>query len=135
MAARKPDPSSAVNPAAVAPRPTIALPVPSSLELIAAGIVAVLLIAGGVGIYLKGHADGYAGAATHYEKLMADQAAANQAAVDAANRDLLATADKLSKSEADYDAVLAQLDAASGGAGATTGGLDQRRVTDLNTIK
>jgi len=105
---------------------------------IGAGVVVLVLAVGG-GLYLKGHADGdadgYARAQAYYTKLMADQAAANKAAIDAANKQLLETADQLAKTDKAYDDALAAIEASSGGAGADTGGLDQRRVHDLDTIK
>lgn len=117
-----------------ASRPTFILPVPSTLELIAGAIVLVVLIGGGIALYGKGHADGYGAAAAYYQKLMAAQAAANQAAVDAANKQLLATADQLSKTEKDLDDALANIDAGSGGADAAALGLDAQRMRDLGTI-
>jgi len=120
-------------------RRTLALPIPTNLELIAAGVVLLMLIGGAIGLYLKGHADGYAGgyarAEAIYQKLMADQAAANHKAIEESTQQAAAAADRQAKAEAAYDAALQELDAASGGEGAANCGLDQRRVNDLNSIK
>lgn len=114
-----------------------ALPWTWQLALGAGAIVLLLAIAGG--IYAKGHADGYtagyAKAEGIYLKLMADQAAANKSAIDAANKQLIETADQLDKTEHDLDAALTEIDAGSGGADAGELGLDAARMRSLGKIK
>lgn len=125
--------------AAPEPRLSILSALPWTWQLaIGAGALVILLAVAG-GLYAKGHADGDAGgysrAQAYYTKVMADQAAANKSAIDAANKQLIETADQLAKTDAAYDDALTKIDAGSGGAGGDTGGLDQRRVNDLNSIK
>ena len=126
-------------PAAAIPKLSILSALPLSWQLGLAGGAVALLLAIGAGLYLKGHADGdaggYARAEAYYQKLLADQAAANHKAIEESTQQALVSADRQAKAEAAHDAALAQLEAASGGEGATSCGLDQRRVNDLNTIR
>jgi len=130
---------SALNDSMPPPKLSVLSALPWTWQLGIGAAIVLLALAIGGGLYLKGHADGdaggYARAQAYYTKLMADQAAANKAAIDAANKQLLETADQLAKTDKAYDDALAAIEASSGGAGADTGGLDQRRVHDLNTIK
>ncbi len=117
--------------------PLLGLPWWWQLAAGAGGVVLLLAVAGG--LYLKGHADGdasgYARAAAYYQQLMADQAAANKAALDAANKQLLETADQLAKDDAALDDALAAIEAGSGGADAGELGLDAARMKTLGQIR
>jgi hypothetical protein len=116
-------------------RRTLTIGLPSSVELIAAGIVLALLAAGGGTLYLKGHTDGYAGATAHWQAVMAAQAAANQAALDAAQTTINQQAQDLDKTSAELDRALAEIDAGSGGTDAAELGLDAARMRALGKIR
>lgn len=111
-----------------------------------AGIAAggLLLALGGLGggaaylhhrWYGEGYGAGAAAATAQYQKLMVDQAAANQKAIDATYSALLDTADDLSKKNMELDDALAQVDKNAGAPGGDAIGLDARRVRDLGAIQ
>lgn len=116
-------------------RKTLTIGLPSSVELIATGIVLALLAAGGSALYLKGHADGYARSTVHWQAVMAQQAAANQAALDAAQRTIVQQSQDLDKTAAELDRALANIEAGSGGADAGELGLDAARMRALGKIR
>jgi len=106
------------------------------------GLAAGALVLGFVGLGAAGlvlhhrwYGEGFVAASAHYQKLMAEQAAANRAAVDGANKALLATADDLSRKNKELDNVLQQIDASAGTIGGDAPGLDARRVRDLGAIR
>jgi len=113
------------------------LPLEWRAGLAAGGLLLALGGIAGAGLYLhhQWYGDGYGAASVKYERLMADQAAANKAAIDGANKALIETADQLSKSNEAYDAVLSAIDTSAGGAGGDQPALDARRVHDLNAIR
>lgn len=116
-------------------RKTLTIGLPSSLELLATGIILALLAAGGGALYLKGHADGYASSTAHWQAVMAQQAAANQAAIEAAQRTILQQSQDLDKTSAELERALADIDAGSGGADAGELGLDAARMRALGKIR
>jgi len=131
------DPSTSRNATRV--RRTLTIALPSSLELIAGGIIVAVLIAGAGALYLKGHSDGYAAgyakAAAVYQAKMDAQAAANAAAVNEANKQILQIADQADKDEAALEAQLAEIEANSGGTGAADLGLSAARMQALGKIR
>jgi hypothetical protein len=126
-------------PAAPAARRTLAIPLLSSAELLIGGIIVAVIVAGAGALYLKGHsdgyADGYAKASAVCQAEMAAQAAANTAAVNAANKQILQIADQADKNETALEAQLADIEAGSGGAGATDLGLSAGRMQALGKIR
>lgn len=77
-------------------------------------IGAAILLAAAVGWTFKaGYDAGYASATTRYEATMAEQAAANRRAINAANQDLLRAADALDAKSQELDDVLKSIDQAA----------------------
>lgn len=108
--------------------------IPIEWKLIGAGVGVVALLVAAFGIEHHGYDRGVAATQAAYEKKLADQAAANKAAVDGANKQLLETADALAAKNKGYDDALAHIDATAGGAGGDLCGLDAGRVFDLNAV-
>jgi len=113
------------------------LPPSVRVDLVAGALVLGLVGIAGAGLALhhRWYGDGFAAASTRYQKLLTEQAAANRAAVDGANKALMATADDLSQKNKELDDVLQQIDASAGAAGGDGIGLDARRVRDLGAIQ
>ena len=113
------------------------IPASWRVDVAAAALVVGLVGFGGAGLALhhRWYGEGFVAASAHYQKLMAEQAAANRAAVDGANKALLATADDLSRKNKELDNVLQQIDASAGTIGGDAPGLDARRVRDLGAIR
>ena len=113
------------------------LPQSVRIDLVAGALVLGLVGMAGAGLTLhhRWYGDGFAAAGAHYQKQLTEQAAANRAAVDGANKALMAAADDLSQKNKELDDVLQQIDASAGAAGGDAVGLDARRVRDLGAIQ
>lgn len=109
--------------------------IPIEWKLIGAGIAVVALMGAAFGLEQHGYGRGVTATQAAYEKKLADQAAANKAAIDGANKQLLETADALAAKNKGYDDALAHIDATAGGAGGADPGLSADRVHDLGAIR
>src|SRR5689334_17934070 len=95
------------------------IPVQWRVDLMAGALTLGLVGLGGAGLALhqRWYDEGFAAASGRYQQLMAEQAAANHAAIEGANRALLTAADDLSQKNKELDDALEQIDAAAGSAG------------------
>jgi hypothetical protein len=116
-------------------RRTLTIALPTTFELVAIGAVLAALAGGAAWLYFKGHSDGYAQASSDYQAQIAAQAAANAKAAEQANQQIFALADAASAREAELEQQLADIDANSGGAGATDLGLSAARMQALGKIR